>query len=113
MMKTIWDHLTFFKYSDCKSELHQVAQANKQVQMLECQVTNLLGQIQELKAINNYQTFDLERTISKLEELLSLRVQEATLLESENRLLKDKIDARKKRRAERMRFKRAQQKEQQ
>lgn len=53
MIKTLWRKLV--SCSDCK--------ANP-----KCQVTNLLTQIQELKAINNYQTYQLEQKVAELEK---------------------------------------------
>lgn len=41
--------------------------SRKQVTDLEVQNRELLGQIQELKAINHYQAFDLEKTIDGLQ----------------------------------------------
>jgi hypothetical protein len=104
--------LNCFKLFNCGSnayDLNELLTKEKQkVCDLELQSLSLVNQIQELKAINHYQTFDLERTISKLEELLSLRVTEVDLLEKENHSLKEKIEARKRRRAERARIRRQQ-----
>ena len=41
---------------------------DKKISMREEQITKLYGQIQELKAINNYQTLDLEKKVISLEE---------------------------------------------
>jgi acetyl-CoA carboxylase alpha subunit len=56
------------------------------------EILRLLNQIQELKAINDYQAFELEQKVAKLEE--------------ENRLLKSKIVARSKKRADKLKAKR-------
>lgn len=42
--------------------------ARKQVCDLEGQITGFITQIQELKAINDYQCFQLERKIAELEQ---------------------------------------------
>jgi len=86
----------------CKNEVHQLKTEN----------ISLINQIQELKAINHYQMFDLEQKITQLEELLSLRAIEVELLEKENHALKDKIEARRKKRADKMRAKREQKEKQ-
>lgn len=55
----------------CKIELRQLIQdgldANKKIQSLNLQILTLTNQIQELKAINDYQTSDLEKKITELE----------------------------------------------
>jgi hypothetical protein len=64
-----------FIHNDCKSELRQLIQAgldgDKKIQSLNLQILGLINQIQELKAIYDYQTADLERTIAELESELS------------------------------------------
>lgn len=86
----------------CQNDVHQLKSEN----------ISLINQIQELKAMNHYQTYDLEKKIAQLEELLSLRAIEVELFEKENRYLKDKIEARKKKRAEKMKAKREQKEKQ-
>jgi len=70
----------FFTHNKCKHELHQLkADKDKKINDLELEIIQLINQIQELKAMNHYQAFELELKINSLEE--------------ENRLLKDKIEA--------------------
>ena len=63
--------LLSFSHKDCKRELHLLIQTglddNKKIQSLNMQILGLINQIQELKAIYDYQTADLERKIVELE----------------------------------------------
>jgi hypothetical protein len=63
--------LLSFSHRDCKRELRQLIQAglddNKKILSLNAQILTLINQVQELKAINDYQTADLERKIVELE----------------------------------------------
>lgn len=74
MIKKLCSYM-FLNHDECKSEIHQ-------------QELNLINQIQELKAMNDFQAFELEQKINNLEE--------------ENRSLKERIVARKKKRADRL-----------
>lgn len=60
-----------FNHKECKRELRQLIQAglddNKKILSLNAQIITLVNQVQELKAINDYQTADLERKITELE----------------------------------------------
>lgn len=53
MIKNLWRKIV--SCSDCRKNP-------------KCQITTLLTQIQELKAINNYQTYQLEQKIEGLEK---------------------------------------------
>lgn len=50
---------------------------------LRLEIVALINQIQELKAINNYQTFELEQKIKLLEKQAELRLAEIIVLERE------------------------------
>lgn len=60
-----------FGHGECKRQLHSLMQAalddGKKIQSLNSQIITLMTQIQELKAINDYQTFNLERKVNQLE----------------------------------------------
>jgi hypothetical protein len=62
----------FFGHTGCKNELHQIIQskenAEKNIKSLEAQITALLNQVQELKAINHYQAIDHEKVVKDLKE---------------------------------------------
>lgn len=78
MIKRLWNSLKFFNCRDTESELKQ-------------QVIQLLSQIQELKAISHYQSFDLERKIDDIQNKLEMRNCAIEILEKENGLLKGKM----------------------
>jgi hypothetical protein len=70
--------LLSFSHRDCKRELRLLIQAglddNKKIQSLNAQVLTLVNQVQELKAVNEYQTADLEREVAELEtELFKMK----------------------------------------
>lgn len=107
-------------YGNCKKELHELTQLKidnlKRINQLDIHITDLLNQIQELKAVHHYQTFELEKQITilkselgsrqcvvdtcailskKNEELNSQLVSNSFLkrgLEEENRSLRDEIE---------------------
>lgn len=62
-MSALCDSISFI-HRNCKNKLDH----DKKIQSLNSQVMQLLTQIEELKAINNYQTFELEQKIAALEE---------------------------------------------
>jgi len=78
MIKSLCSYM-FFNHEKCKDEAHQ-------------ETLKLINQIQELKAINDYQAFELEQKIDTLEK--------------ENHLLKDKIQVRRKKRSDKLKAKR-------
>jgi len=63
-------------HKTCKRDLRKLIQINlddtQKIQSLNNQTLQLLSQIQELKAINDYQTFSLEKKIGELENELAL-----------------------------------------
>jgi hypothetical protein len=78
----------FFSHKKCKNDKHHEliklqVESDKKVHSLEFEIVQLLNQIQELKAINNYQTWELEKRVAELEEQLKLRVIEVNILEQE------------------------------
>jgi hypothetical protein len=77
MMKALCNFM-FFTHDKCKNELHEFKLVR------DGEERKLLGQIQELKAVNHYQTQDLEQKVVALE----LKVK---ALEEQNRLLKAKM----------------------
>lgn len=74
-MKTQICNLMGFYHRRCKEELHQYIQTkiddDKKIKDLNTQLVQCLTQIQELKAINDYQAFDLQRKIETLEKELA------------------------------------------
>lgn len=64
----------FASYGNCKHAVHQLTtvkvEHDKKVRSLEFEIIALLNQIQELKAVNNYQTWELEKKIVELESQL-------------------------------------------
>lgn len=62
-------------HRECKTELHALMQSgldgNKKIQSLNSQIISLTNQIQELRAINDYQAFEFERRIIKLQDELA------------------------------------------
>jgi hypothetical protein len=70
--------LLSFSHRDFKRELRLLIQAglddNKKILSLNAQILTLINQVQELKAINDYQTADLERKVAELEtELFKMK----------------------------------------
>lgn len=61
-----------FGHAECRKELDRLVQAskedNKKIKSLNGQVCNLTNQVQELKAIHDFQTGQLEKKIADLEE---------------------------------------------
>ena len=60
MMKRLCNFM-FGGHSQCRSTIH----------LYESQTTELLNQIQELKAINHYQAYELEKKIQELEKQIA------------------------------------------
>ena len=64
----------FFGHKECKNEISKLIQLglddNREMVSLNEQIISLLNQIQELKAISDYQTYTLEKTIIELKEKL-------------------------------------------
>lgn len=60
-----------FGHRHCKKELHRLMQSalndSKKIDTLNSQIIGLLNQVQELKAVNDYQTFELEQKVASLE----------------------------------------------
>ena len=67
--------VSFFGHRSCKEKTSKLIQAslddNKKIQSLNNQVLGLINQIQELKAVHDYQTFKLEETIAELKDKLN------------------------------------------
>jgi hypothetical protein len=65
-----------FLHGECKDKVRQLIQQtlndDKRIQSLNSQILGFINQIQELKAIHNYTTFDLEKKITELESKLVL-----------------------------------------
>jgi predicted transglutaminase-like cysteine proteinase len=63
-----------FGHKHCKQELNKMMQLalddQQKIQSLNNQITTLLTQANELKAINHYQTWELEQKIADLEKKL-------------------------------------------
>ncbi len=61
-----------FGHVECRKELDRLVQAakddSKKIKSLSIQITQLLGQIQELKAVHDFQTGQLEKQISDFVE---------------------------------------------
>lgn len=73
----------FGSHSTCKEDIHNLNTMN----------TKLLTQIQELKAMNHFESYKLEKKITELEAQLVSRGDELDALAQENRSLKDEIEA--------------------
>jgi TolA-binding protein len=74
MMKALCS-LMFFNHKKCKNEVHhELIQLQKdndiKILSLEAQIVQHINQIQELKAINHYQAWELEKKIAELKEQL-------------------------------------------
>jgi predicted nucleic acid-binding Zn-ribbon protein len=65
--------------------------SRQQVKDLEIQCTDYITQIQELKAMYDYQTGQLEKTITTIEKELVLNKNDVTELEKQNASLKREI----------------------
>lgn len=67
--------LPFWNHKNCKDELSKMMQLalddQQKIQSLNNQITILINQANELKAINHYQTWELEKKIAELETKLS------------------------------------------
>jgi chromosome segregation ATPase len=65
----------FLGHGKCRDQIHQLTQTNvdntNQILALNDEITKLLGQIHELKAINHYQAYELEEQIVDLKHQLS------------------------------------------
>ena len=65
----------FFGHDTCKDDIHALTQTNndyeKKIRRFDREILSLINQIQELKAINNYQAWEFEQKIFKLEQELS------------------------------------------
>lgn len=85
MMKALCSFM-FFGHTKCKDQIHNLTQSN----------IGFINHIQELKAINNYQTHELEQKLNQIEAQLDLCRAEVEVLEKENRSLKHEIDTRNK-----------------
>lgn len=102
MIKWLCSYM-FGGHRQCKEELHTV---NKQMKSLEARVgiqsgsietyqtseRSLINQIQELKAVNDYQTFQLEQKIKELEEINKKLEEDASKLDLYLCSLEDKYD---------------------
>jgi predicted nucleic acid-binding Zn-ribbon protein len=93
MMKFLRESLHLLDWSNYKKEESQLSLSNNKICDLECQITELLNQIQELKAMNHYQAFELEQTIAHLRKQLSFSESRVTALSKEKRSLRNKIEA--------------------
>lgn len=73
MMRDLCNFI-FFNHFECKdtiSSLNQMkAAAEKTIRSMEIEALGYINQIQELKAINNYQSWESEKKIAELEEQL-------------------------------------------
>ena len=78
MIRSMLDALGFLECCKYNNEKDLLDLSRQQVKDLEGQTTGFITQIQELKAINDYQCFQLEQKIA--------------VLEKENRSLKDQGD---------------------
>jgi hypothetical protein len=63
-MMSLCDSLNFLTHKSCKEK----------IQSLNSQIILFVNQIQELKAINDYQNWELEKKIVELEKELALLV---------------------------------------
>lgn len=68
MMRSILSALGLLECCKYNNEKDLLELARKQVCDLEGQITGFITQIQELKAINDYQCFQLEQKIADLEK---------------------------------------------
>lgn len=61
-----------FGHAECRKELDRLVAAaledQKKIKSLNGQICNLVNQVQELKAIHDFQTGQLEKKIAELEE---------------------------------------------
>jgi predicted transglutaminase-like cysteine proteinase len=69
-------YIPFFNHNHCKVELTRMMQLalddQQKIQSLNLQIQTLITQCNELKAINHYQTWELEKKIGDLEAKLVL-----------------------------------------
>lgn len=70
MIPAINSFFSFFDHKKCKDEIRKVIQLglddSQKIVDLNTQILDLLHQIQELKAVNDYQAFKLETEIKEL-----------------------------------------------
>jgi TolA-binding protein len=76
-----------FIHNKCKQEICRLIQAglneSQKIQSLNSQINKFVNQIQELKAVNDYQMGALEKKIADLEEQYRLCKIEVDVLEKE------------------------------
>lgn len=70
MIPSLCSFIPFFGHGKCKQEISNLIQIglddNKEIHSLNVQILELLNQIQELKAIYDYQSLKFENTIDEL-----------------------------------------------
>lgn len=70
----------FFGHKQCKSEIHKLIQTSlddqNKIKSLELTITQLLSQIHELKAINNYESLQFEDKLASLTKENSRLIEE-------------------------------------
>lgn len=67
MIKWLCSYM-FGGHDKCSNEIHRLkSESTERIQSLQDQIIMHLSQIQELKAVNDYQTFQLEQKIKELE----------------------------------------------
>ncbi len=75
-MISLCSDISAFFHKECKNELQKVIQAGlddqKKINSLNMQIIGFINRIQELKAINDFQTADLERKVTELEKELAI-----------------------------------------
>ncbi len=75
---SLCNSLMFFIHKSCRDEMQKLIQSGlddqKKIQSLNSQIMVFVNQIQELKGINDYQNWELERKIIELEKELALLV---------------------------------------
>ncbi|HEY5267755.1 MAG TPA: hypothetical protein VII94_01320 [Candidatus Saccharimonadales bacterium] len=79
----------FFGHSKCKDDIHKMIQSKLDD---DRHITRLLGQIQELKAINDYQTYELENRIKELEKFNADKIFECLEIQSSYQSLRLECD---------------------
>jgi phage shock protein A len=84
MMRSILDALGFLECCKYNNEKELLDLSRKQVHDLENQCTEFITQIQELKAVYDYQTADLEKKIKELQQQYDLCKDEVNVLENQN-----------------------------
>ena len=75
----------FATHTVCENKIHELAMDNarseNEVYLRDRTILTLSSQIQELKAINNFQTWELEKKIAELEEKYKICKCEVEVLE--------------------------------